>query len=78
MKIRLKREYLECGFGGGKTPKRKWKNVSESEWMDFYKKGITEPFEVVHTSTHKEEESPLEAIKKTKGDKNDINTQGSN
>lgn len=55
MKLKLKREYLECGFGGGKTPKRKWKNVSESEWLTLWKAGYTEPFEIIEEVEVKKE-----------------------
>lgn len=69
MKLELKREYLQCGIGGGKTKIRKWKNISESEWLEFYRRGVTEPFIVSDTDTHKEEENLPEA--KEKGSKKD-------
>jgi hypothetical protein len=73
MKLILKPEYLECGFGGGKIPKRKWKNVSESEWLDFYKKGLTEPFNVVEESIPKKRKDVPEPIKNTLEEENDTN-----
>lgn len=47
MELRLKPEYLEWGFGGGKTLKRKLKNIDPSEFENIYNLGYTEFFEVI-------------------------------
>lgn len=56
MKLKLRPEFLEYAIGGGKTIKRKLKNIDPSEFEALYNAGYKDFFEVV-------EDKPLKKIK---------------
>lgn len=78
MKLKLKHEFLDWSIGsGGKTVKRKLKNVHPTEFEKLYNNGYKEFFIVDEVKDTKVE------IKDVKSNKNkveidDSNTEGSN
>jgi hypothetical protein len=63
MRLKLKPEYLEFSIGGGKTIKRKLKNIDPSEFEKLYNLGYKEFFEEVDTKPSKKQKEVLEPLK---------------
>ena len=56
MKLKLKPEYLVYSIGGGRTIKKRLKNVHPSEFEALYNAGYSEFFEVI-------DEKPKKVVK---------------
>lgn len=67
MKLELKKEFLEWSIGcGGKSIKRKLKNVHPSEFEKLYNEGYKDFFIVSKENTSFTERDVLKPIKKSK------------